>query len=151
MFEMTSVSVNSIRVLIVEDNDRLLSGLATTLTIHPDLEVVGTAANGFEAIDSCRELKPDVVLMKLVMPELDGISAIREIHRHQPNIQIIVLSRFSEEALVDKAKQVGAVGHIQLGDSAESLITEIRNAYHRDTKNNKTKRVSSQSDKSERR
>lgn len=146
---MTSTSVNSIRVLIVEDNDRLLSGLTTTLTIHPDLKVVGTASNGLEAIDSCRELDPDVVLMKLVMPELDGISAIQAIHQYQPNIHIIVLSTFSEEALVGKAKQVGAVGHVQLGDSAESIIAEIRNAYYRNT-HNKFKRVSRQSDKSER-
>lgn len=134
---MTSTSVNSIRVLIVEDNDRLLSGLVTTLTIHPDIELVGTAGNGLEAIDRCQKLEPDVVLMELVMPELDGISAIKEIHQQQPTIQIIVLSRFSEVALVDTAKQVGAVGHIQLGDSAESLVAEIRTAYRRVTEDNK--------------
>jgi len=146
---MTSTAIQPIRVLIAEDNDRLLSGLTTTLTIHSDIEVVGTATNGLEAIDSCRELEPDVVLMELVMPKLDGISAIQEIHQYQPNIQIIVLSSFSEEALVGKAKQVGAVGHVQLGDSAESLITEIRNAYYRDT-HNEFNRVSNQPDKLER-
>jgi two-component system nitrate/nitrite response regulator NarL len=127
---MTSTSLQTIRILIAEDNDRLLSGLETTLTIQPDLDVVGTATNGLEAIDSCRELEPDVVLMELTRPERDGISAIKEIHQHQSNIQIIVLSSFSEGALVEKARQVGAVGHIQLGDSAVSLITEIRNAYY---------------------
>jgi DNA-binding NarL/FixJ family response regulator len=63
------------------------------------------------------------------MPDLDGVSAIQEIHQHQPNIQIITLSKFAEESLVRQARQAGAVGNVQLGDSADSIVTTIRNVY----------------------
>jgi NarL family two-component system response regulator LiaR len=120
-----------IRLLIVNNDNRLLSGLATALAIHPDIDLAGTAADGLEAIDLCQELGPDVVLIELMLPELDGVSVIQQIHQHQPHIQIITLSGSWEKDLIRKAEQVGAVGHIRLGDSADSIAAMIRGVYHR--------------------
>jgi DNA-binding NarL/FixJ family response regulator len=124
---------NPIRVLIVKNYNRLVSGLTTALTIHPDIDLVGTASDAGEAIAHCQQLNPDVVLMELMLPELDGISVIQEICQHQPRIQIITLSKSLEEDLIHKAQQVGAVGHIQLGDSADSIVAIIRDVYQRAT------------------
>jgi NarL family two-component system response regulator LiaR len=121
--------LHPIRILIVKHHNRLVSGLITALTIHPDIDLVGTASNGVEAIARCQQLNPDVVLIELVMPERDGASAIQEIHRRQPHIQIITLSKFAEESLVRQARQAGAVGNVQLGDSADSIVATIRNVY----------------------
>jgi two-component system nitrate/nitrite response regulator NarL len=128
---MGSSSSHPIQILIVKNHNRLLAGLVTALEIYPDLDLVGTATNGFEAIDLCQKLNPDVVLIELGLPELDGISAIQEISQHQPHIQIITLSKFLEEDLIRKAKQVGAVGHVRLGDSADSIVAIIRDVYQR--------------------
>ena len=128
---MGSSSSHPIQILIVKNNNRLLAGLVTALEIYQDLDLVGTATNGFEAIDLCQKLNPDVVLIELGLPELDGISTIQEICQHQPHIQIITLSKFLEEDLIHKANQVGAVGHIRLGDSADSIAATIRDVYHR--------------------
>ena len=138
---MASISSHPIRILIVKDHNRLLSGLVTALAIYPDIALVGTATNGFEAIDRCQKFNPDVVLMELVLPELDGISAIQEIRQHQPHIQIITLSKFLEEDLIRKAKQVGAVGHVRLGDSADSIAATIRDVYHRPTHKHQTHNI----------
>ena len=120
-----------IRILIVNNDNRLLAGLVTALEICPDIDPVGTATNGLEAMGLCQELDPDVVLMELMLPELDGISAIQGICRNQPHIQIITLSKFLEKDLIRKANQVGAAGHIRLGDSADSIAATIRDVYHR--------------------
>jgi DNA-binding NarL/FixJ family response regulator len=120
---------NPIRVLIVENHNRLVSGLITALTIHPDIDLVGTASSGIEAIARCQQLNPDVVLMELIMPESSGVSAIQEIHRHQPHIQIITLSKFAEDSMVRQARQAGAAGNVQLGDSADSITNTIRDVY----------------------
>ncbi len=118
-----------IRVLIVKNHSRLVSGLITALTIHPDIGLVGTTPNGVEAIASCQQLDPDVVLMELVMSKPNGIAVIQETLQHQPHLLIITLSNFAEESLVHQARQAGAVGNVQIGDSADSIATTIRNAY----------------------
>jgi two-component system nitrate/nitrite response regulator NarL len=124
---------NPIRVLIVKNYNRLVSVLTTALTIHPDIDLVGTVSNGVEAIARCRQLNPDVVLMELVAPALNGISTIQEIHQLQPHIKIITLSKFTEETLVCQAKQAGAAGNVQLGDSADFIAAMIRNVYFNST------------------
>ena len=131
---MGSSSSHPIQILIVKNHNRLLAGLVTALAIYPDLDLVGTATNGFEAIDLCQKLDPDVVLIELVMPELDDVSTIQEIHQHQPHIQIITLSKFAEESLVRQARQAGAVGSVRLGDSADSIVATIRNVYDNATR-----------------
>ena len=115
-----------IRVLIVDDHDMLREGLATFLKAFPDMEMVGEAANGLEAVERCRELSPDVVLMDLVMPEMDGVAAIKAIHAERPGTAIIALSSFGEERLVRSALESGALSYLLKNVSAESLAEAIR-------------------------
>lgn len=115
-----------IRVLIVDDHDMLREGLAMFLKAFPDMEMVGEAANGQEAIDRCRALSPDVVLMDLVMPEVDGVQAIATIHAERPATAVIALSSFGEERLVRAAMEAGALSYLLKNVSAESLAEAIR-------------------------
>lgn len=117
-----------IRVLIVDDHDMLRKGIASFLYSMPDLELVGEASSGSEAVELCTALKPDVVLMDLVMPEMDGVTAIQHIHNRQPDIQIIALSSFAEHDLVKSALKAGAVGYILKNVPAEKLAEAIRMA-----------------------
>lgn len=104
--------LNRIRVLIVDDHDMLREGLASFIRAFPDLIMVGDAAGGSEAIRMCRELQPDVVLMDLMMPEIDGITVVETIHRELPAIRFIALSSFSEDKLVKAAFRAGVTGFL---------------------------------------
>lgn len=115
-----------IRVLVVDDHDMLREGLAMFLKAFPDMEMVGEAATGAEAIRLSRALEPDVVLMDLVMPEIDGVSAIRAIHHDRPQTAIIALSSFGEERLVREALEAGARSYLLKNVSAEHLANAIR-------------------------
>ena len=120
---------NPIRVLIVINPNRFAVGLVTALTVYPDINHIGTVSDANEAITFCNQFNPDVVLMELFMAESDSISTIHEIHRNQPHIQIITLSNFSEDNLVYQARQAGAAGNIEIGDSADSIVTKICKAF----------------------
>ena len=115
-----------IRVLIVDDHDMLREGLASFLRACPDLERVGEAANGSDAIRLCRDLQPDVVLMDLIMPEMDGVAAIQAIHQQWPEIRIIALSSFGEDKLVKSALRAGATSYLLKNIPAARLAEAIR-------------------------
>jgi two-component system, NarL family, response regulator LiaR len=115
-----------IRVLIVDDHDMLREGLAAFLNGFPDLAMVGEASSGVEGIRLCKELQPQVVLMDLVMPEMDGVTAIKAIHEAQPEVKIIALSSFSEDKLVRSALLAGATSYLLKNVSAERLADAIR-------------------------
>ncbi len=118
-----------IRVLVVDDHDMLREGLAAFLRAYPDLELVGQAASAQEAIERCGQVSPDVVLMDLVMPEVDGISATRTIHERYPAIRIIALTSFGEAEMVRAELQAGAIGYLLKNVSAAELAQAIRAAY----------------------
>ncbi|MCX6026294.1 MAG: response regulator transcription factor [Chloroflexi bacterium] len=118
-----------IRVLVVDDHDMLREGLAAFLRACPDLELVGQAASAQEAIERCRLVSPDVVLMDLVMPEVDGISTTRTIHERYPAIRIIALTSFGEEEMVRAELQAGAIGCLLKNVSGAELAQAIRAAY----------------------
>jgi NarL family two-component system response regulator LiaR len=120
---------NTIQVLIVDDHDMLREGLASFLRAYPDLNMVGEAASGSEAIRLCLDLHPDVVLIDLMMPEMDGVTAIQFIHQEHPNIRIIALSSFSNDELVRSALRAGANGYLLKNVTAESLAHAIRASY----------------------
>ncbi len=100
-----------IKVLIVDDHAVVRSGLSAFLMVFDDLELVGEAGSGSEALLKCESLKPDVVLMDLVMPEMDGAETTRQIRARCPHIQVLALTSFKEDNLVQNALQAGAIGY----------------------------------------
>jgi len=119
---------NPIRVMIVDDHDMVRSGLSVFLEAFDDLELVGEAADGEEAIRLCAEVQPHVVLMDLVMPEMDGVAATRAIRQADPTVQIIALTSFNDQDLVQGALQAGAVGYLLKNASIDELAAAIRAA-----------------------
>jgi len=117
-----------IRVMIVDDHSMVRRGLATIIKVRPDLELVGEAANGKEALELCSEVRPDVVLMDLVMPEMSGAQATELIRKDCPHIQVIALTSFQERELVREALQAGAISYLLKNVSAEDLAAAIREA-----------------------
>ncbi len=118
-----------IRVVVVDDHAVVRSGLSTFLRAFDDLELAGEASNGAEAVRLCHALQPDVVLMDLKMPEMDGVTATRQIRQNLPAIQIIALTSFHEPTSVQEALQAGAIGYLMKDVSADELADAIRNAH----------------------
>jgi NarL family two-component system response regulator LiaR len=119
-----------IRVLIVDDHAMVRKGLVAFLKNKPELDLVGEACDGREAITTCEQEQPDVVLMDLVMPELGGVAATRTIHQRWPHIQVIALTSFQEKELVRDALQAGAIGYLLKNVSGEELAEAIRQAHN---------------------
>lgn len=119
-----------IRVMIVDDHAVVRSGLTAFLMVFDDLEMVAQAGSGAEALRLCREHSPDVVLMDLIMPEMDGAATTKAIKQEFPQVQIIALTSFREEELVQGALQAGAISYLLKNVSADELATAIRGAYH---------------------
>lgn len=118
-----------IRVMIVDDHALVRSGLRVFLLAFDDLELVAEAASGEEALRLCKQLQPDVVLMDLVMPEMDGVAATRAIRERWPQIQVIALTSFWDEELVQGALQAGAISYLLKDVSADALADGIRKAH----------------------
>jgi DNA-binding NarL/FixJ family response regulator len=116
----------AIRVLLVDDHQMVRQGLIYFLTTQPNIEIAGEAQNGLEAILAADKLKPHVILMDLVMPEMDGLEAIRRIREQNPEIAIIVLSSFIDDNRVITAIQAGAMGYVMKDISPRELATAIR-------------------------
>jgi DNA-binding NarL/FixJ family response regulator len=125
--------MNPIKILLVDDQPLFREGLCTLLSVHPDLEVVGEAANGAEAIRLARSLLPLVVLMDLQMPVLDGVAATRRLHEEQPDCRVIVLTTFDDDELVFDGLRAGAVGYLLKDAPSEKLAEAIRVAARGET------------------
>jgi len=119
---------NPIRVMIVDDHSMVRRGLAAFLKVYPDLELVGEARNGQEAVQVCEQVQPDVILMDLIMPEMDGMTATHTIRERCPHVQVIALTSFQEKELVQQALQAGAIGYLLKNVSATDLAEAIRAA-----------------------
>jgi NarL family two-component system response regulator LiaR len=117
-----------VRVLIVDDHTMVRTGLATFLEINDRLELVGQAGNGREALDLIARRQPDVVLMDLVMPVMDGLAATRAIRERWPDIQVIALTSFQEQEMVQNALQAGAISYLLKNVSMEELEQAILSA-----------------------
>jgi NarL family two-component system response regulator LiaR len=118
----------TIRVLIVDDHDMVRSGLSVFLETFDDLELVGEASGGQEAIHLCRKLEPDVVLMDLVMPGMDGVATTEAIYNQFSNIQIIALTSFGDRGLIHRALRAGAIGYLFKNVPIDELAEAIRAA-----------------------
>jgi NarL family two-component system response regulator LiaR len=118
----------TIRVLIVDDHPMVREGLRTILQVFQDLELVGETSSGAEAIRLCAEKHPDIVLMDLSMPGMDGIRATRTIRESYPDIQVIVLTSFNQDVMIKEAIQAGAISYLLKTVSASELVSAMRNA-----------------------
>ena len=121
--------VNKIRVVLVDDHEVVRKGLSAYLDVTDEIEIVGEASDGVEAVEVCIEKKPDVILMDLVMPQKSGIEAIREIRVKVPKSKIIALTSFQEPDQVKEALREGAMSYLLKNVSGEDLLSAIRSAH----------------------
>lgn len=121
--------MTSIRVLIVDDHAVVRRGLQTFFATEPGIEVVGEAGNGLEAVAKTEQLQPDVVLMDLVMPEMDGIAATAEIKKRVRDVEVIALTSFIEDEKVFAALKAGATGYLLKDADPDDVVRAIRAAH----------------------
>jgi NarL family two-component system response regulator LiaR len=120
---------DAIRVMVVDDHTMVRTGLATFLEVSDDLDLVGQATNGQEAVELCEQCLPDVILMDLVMPEMDGVTATRIIRERWPQVQVIALTSFQEQELVHDALQAGAISYLLKNVSMDDLSEAVCAAH----------------------
>jgi two-component system, NarL family, response regulator LiaR len=126
---MTTFPAYPIRVMLVDDHAMVRRGLATFLMVFDDFKLVGEAENGEAAIRLCAEVLPDVVLMDMIMPEMDGATATRAIRQQFPHVQVLALTSFKEGKLIKNALESGAIGYLLKDVSADDLARAIRAAH----------------------
>ena len=126
---MNSTHSKPIRVMLVDDHTMVRRGLATFLKVFDDLELAGEAESGELAVKLCAETQPDVILMDMVMPIMDGATATRVIRQMYPQMQVIALTSFKEGELIKNALEAGAIGYLLKDVSAEELVRAIRSAH----------------------
>ena len=118
----------TIKILIVDDHAVVRSGLSKFLLVNKEMKLVGEASDGAESVQKTSLYRPDIVLMDLMMPGMDGITAIRQIRQKYPNVKIIALTSFAEPNIVQGALQAGAIGYLQKNVTANELARAIRSA-----------------------
>ena len=126
---MTDSPSQPIRVMLVDDHTMVRRGLGTFLKAYDDLELAGEAESGAAAIRLCGEIIPDVILMDMVMPDMDGAAATRTIRQQFPQVQVLALTSFKEGELVKNALEAGAIGYLLKDVSADELVQAIRAAH----------------------
>ena len=126
---MTASPSQPIRVMLVDDHTMVRRGLSTFLSAFDDLTLAGEAESGAAAIRLCGEILPDVILMDMVMPDMDGAAATRLIRQQFPQVQVIALTSFKEGDLVKNALEAGAIGYLLKDVSADELVSAIRAAH----------------------
>lgn len=126
---MTKHTQSKITVLLAEDHMIVREGLRHLLAAESDMDVVGEAATGHEAVDLARELRPDVVVMDIAMPRLNGLEATRQIRQFAPDTKVLILSAHSDDAYVEKTMELGASGYLIKQTSAHFLSEAIREVH----------------------
>jgi NarL family two-component system response regulator LiaR len=125
----SSITSPVIRVMLVDDHTVVRSGLAAFLSAYDDFQLAAEAADGEEAVRLCTRVQPDVILMDLVMPRMDGPTATRLIRERHPDIQVLALTSFKEDNLVHDVLKAGAIGYLLKNVTADELARAIRAAY----------------------
>jgi len=126
---MTISPSQPIRVMLVDDHAMVRRGLATFLMAYDELQLAGEAENGEAAIQLCAEILPDVILMDMAMPVMDGATATRVIRQQFPQIQVIALTSFKEGKVIQKALEAGAIAYLLKDVSADDLVRAIRSTH----------------------
>jgi two-component system, NarL family, response regulator LiaR len=126
---MTNSALSPLRIVIVDDHKMVRNGLRTFLLVHDDLELVGEAADGQEALAVVARMRPDVVLMDLQMPRMDGVTATRALLARDPGLCVVALTSFKEEAMVTQALEAGARGYLLKDIEGNELARAIRAAH----------------------
>ncbi len=132
---MNNEGAVSIRLLIADDHAFVRSGLRSMLRGEPGIEIVGEARNGREAVDLCRSLGPDLVLMDVRMPEMDGLEATRAIKHERPKVVILMVTMHENRNYILEATKAGATGYVLKDASREELISAVRRAVSGETQN----------------
>jgi len=125
----THSAIKPIQILIVDDHEIIRRGLSALLKTNTDFELIGEAANGLQALEQCARLQPDIILMDIRMPHMDGLQATQRIRADYPNIRVIILTGSDDPRVVTSAMQAGAIGYLEKDISSEHLATAIRAAY----------------------
>ena len=122
-------SQKPIRIVVVDDHDVVRRGLAILIRAFDDLDLIGSAANGIEAMDLAEKLRPDVMLMDMIMPEMDGVEATRQIREKYPDIQVVALTSSRDEAQLQAILAAGAVSFLSKNTAIDDLVASIRAAH----------------------
>ncbi len=126
-------TAKKIRVLLADDQSILADGIRSVLSSCSEIEVVGIAADGFEALEMLEKYKPDVILMDIRMPNMNGVIATQEVKRRHPEVKVLILTTFDDSDYILNAINNGASGYLLKDTSSAALIDAIRNAYAGDT------------------
>jgi two-component system response regulator NreC len=130
---MEAVPVQKIRVLVVDDHTIVRDGICALLGLAGDIEVVGEASNGIEAVETVRKLKPDVILMDIAMPVMGGLEATHRIREEYPEIKVLALTQYNDKEYVFPVLEAGACGFISKASASSELSTGIRCVYRGDS------------------
>jgi DNA-binding NarL/FixJ family response regulator len=122
--------MDKIKVLLVDDHAIMRDGIRALLSLHNDIDIVGEASDGHEAIEKTMELSPDLIIMDIAMPEMDGLEATRRIKKQNPRVKILILTQYDNKEYILSAVRAGAAGYIPKRALGSELITAIR-AIHR--------------------
>lgn len=125
--------MQKIRVLVVDDHTIVRDGIYSLLSLTPDIEVIGEAINGREALEMARKLSPDVVLMDIAMPLMDGIEATRRIRKDLPEVKVLILTQYEDSEHVFPIIEAGACGFISKIAASSELTSGIRSVHHGDS------------------
>jgi two-component system response regulator NreC len=118
--------MKTVRVLVADDHEVVLEGVRALIERQPDLEVLGLATTGREAVDLARKTKPDVVVLDITMPELDGLDAIRQIRKALPDTEVVVFSAHPSEDMIEEVFDAGAKSYIEKTEASRDLVAAIR-------------------------
>jgi DNA-binding NarL/FixJ family response regulator len=116
---------NLVRIVVADDQEGVRKRVVATLLSRRDLEVCGEASNGREAVEKVKELNPDLVVLDITMPELNGLDAARQIRAFAPNLPILMLSVHKSRQVVEKAKKIGVKGYVTKGDAIQKLLLAV--------------------------
>jgi DNA-binding NarL/FixJ family response regulator len=122
--------MDKIRLLVVDDHAVMRDGIRALLGLHEDIEIVGEAANGQEAIDKARELTPDVIIMDIAMAGMDGLEATRRILKQNPKARVLVLTQYDDKEYILSAIKAGSAGYVPKRALGSELVSAIRAVYH---------------------